>query len=232
MTSVVNAASFQPGMVPGGLATLYGKNLSPVAGIESPGGATSHKGVSVTVEGRQVPLLAISNVGGQEQINFQVPFELGTPAAARVEVNNNGTIATMGSVPLLKVQPGVFEWVPQGSSVRYAAAVKADGSVVSPDNPVSRGEPVSLFLTGMGPVLPVVLTGQPGPVNPPAVTWLQPTVAIGGFQAEVLFSGYAPGFLGLYQINVVIPDGAPAGAASLQVVVEGASSQSSRIPVQ
>lgn len=186
----------------------------------------------MSVEGRPVPLLAVSNVGGQEQINFQVPFELGTPAMVRVEVNNNGSITTMGNVPLLRIQSGIFEWLPQGSSARFAAAVKLDGSVMSPTNPVSRGDVLSLFLTGMGPILPVLRTGEPGPANPPAVTWLQPTVGIGGIGAQVLFSGYAPGFLGLYQINAVIPYTAPAGFVSLQVVLEGVASQSSNIAIQ
>ena len=232
ISAIVNAASFRPGMVPGGLATLFGKSLSLITGTEFPGGATWYRGISVTVEGRQVPLLAVSNVGGQEQINFQVPFELGVPATVRVEVNNNGSATAIGNVPLLRVQPGIFEWLPQGSTTRYAAAVKLDGSVASPANRVSRGDIVSLFLTGMGPVLPVLQTGQPGPGSSPAVTYLQPTVRIGGLGAQVLFSGYAPGFLGLYQINVLIPDAAPTGAVSLDVAVEGVFSQSSQIPLQ
>jgi uncharacterized protein (TIGR03437 family) len=231
VTGIVNAASFQPGMVPGGLASLFGKNLSTVSGLELPGGATSWKGTWVSVEGRQVPLLAISRTGEQEQINFQVPFELGAPASVTVVVSNNGATATLRNVPLLRVQPGLFEWVPPGSP-RYAAAVKLDGSVVGPGNPVAPGDAVMLFLTGMGPVIPVVPTGQPGPVSPLAETWLKPTVLIGGIPAQVLFSGYAPGFLGLYQVNVVIPDGAPAGAAKLEVLVEGVPSQPSLILIR
>ena len=186
----------------------------------------------MSVEGRQVPLLAVSNVGGQEQINFQVPFELGAPAVARVEVNNNGSIGGAGNVPLVRVQPGIFEWAPQGGTARYAAAVKVDGSVVSPSNPVSRGDAVSLFLTGLGPVLPILRTGELGPANPPAVTWLQPVVGVAGLGAPVLFSGYAPGYLGLYQVNIVIPDAVPVGTLNLDVVVDGVPSQTSKIAVQ
>ena len=64
------------------------------------------------------------------------------------------------------------------------------------------------------------------------MTWLQPTVAVGGIAAEVLFSGYAPGLLGLYQVNIVIPDTAPTGPVNLDVVADGVSSQSSKIAVR
>jgi uncharacterized protein (TIGR03437 family) len=83
----------------------------------------------------------------------------------------------------------------------------------------------------MGPVLPILRTGEIGPAHPPAVT-LQPWVGVGGLQAPVLFSGYAPGFLGLYQINIVIPGAAPTGAVNLDVVVDRAPSQTSRVALQ
>jgi uncharacterized protein (TIGR03437 family) len=57
-------------------------------------------------------------------------------------------------------------------------------------------------------------------------------VGVGGLQAPVLFSGYAPGFLGLYQVNIVVPGVVPTGAVSLDVVVDGVPSQTSKIAVQ
>ena len=49
----------------------------------------------------------------------------------------------------------------------------------------------------------------------------------------VLFSGYAPGFIGLYQINVRVNENAPVGSAvALDVVVDGVPSQTSRIAVR
>ncbi len=229
--AIVNAASFVPGMVPGGLASLFGTGLSEVTGNEFPGGATSHRGVSVRIDGEAVPLFLVRNEGGQEQINFQVRTDLGVPAAVRIEVNNNGSVATVSNVPVLRVQPGIFEFVPSGGALRFAAAVKPDGSVISPANPVSRGGVFSLFLTGMGPTLPTLRTGQVGPV-PPAETFLRPTVGLGGRGMEVLFSGVAPGLI-INQVNVRVSDDAPVGSSvQLDVVVEGVPSQSSRISVQ
>ena len=231
ISSIVNAGSFAAGMVPGGLVTMFGKNLSPVAGIESPGGVTSYKGITVSVQGRRVPLLGIANVNGQEQISFQVPFDLGAPAVARVEVNNNGSTGSLDNVQLLRAQPGIFEYT-AGTSGKYAAVLRADYSLVGPGNPASQGEAVMVFLTGMGVTLPSLQTGQVGPTAPPAVTFLQPSVQIGGSAAKVLFSGYAPGFLGLYQINFAVPNGSAGAAVSLTVSAGGTVSQTSNIAVR
>lgn len=89
-----------------------------------------------------------------------------------------------------------------------------------------------VFLTGMGVTLPSLQTGQVGPTAPPAATFLQPSVQIGGSAAKVLFSGCAPGFLGLYQINVVVPNGSAGAAVSLTVSAGGTVSQTSNIAVR
>jgi uncharacterized protein (TIGR03437 family) len=230
-SSIVNAASFVPGMVPWGLATLFGKGLSQVSGTQFPGGATTFQGVTLSINGVPVPLYLIANQDGVEQINFQVRADLGTPSTVQVQLNNNGSVTTVSNVPVFPVQPGIFEYTPQGSATKYAAALKTDGSVIGPNNPISRGQAFSIFLTGAGPSLPLLQTGQVGPL-PPAVTYFQPTVGIAGRGAKVLFSGVAPGLV-IYQINVVVPDDAPVGnAVTLDVLMGGVPSQTSHIAVQ
>jgi uncharacterized protein (TIGR03437 family) len=61
---------------------------------------------------------------------------------------------------------------------------------------------VVLFATGLGAVTPALGTGEPSIGN---VTVEIPTVFIDGVAADVLFSGTAPGLVGLNQINVRIP---------------------------
>jgi uncharacterized protein (TIGR03437 family) len=232
LASVVNAGSFVAGMVPGGLATLFGTGLSEVTGNEFPGGATTHKGVQLKIGGQAMPLFLVRNEGGQEQINFQVRSDIPGPSTTTLEVSNNGATFSVASVPVLRAQPGIFEYTPQGSALKYAAALKSDFTVMGPNNRVPRGGALSIFLTGMGPTLPLLPTGQAAPSNPLATTFFQPTVGIGGRGAVVQFSGLAPGFIGLYQINVLIAEDAPVGeAVTLDIIVEGAPSQTTRIAI-
>jgi uncharacterized protein (TIGR03437 family) len=231
ISAIVNAASDQRGASSGEVATLFGTNLSPVVGIESPGGATLYKGVSLKVGGYLAPLFTVANVNGQEQINFQVPMGLAAPGIAQVQLNNNGSIG-IASVSITEAQPGIFEYVPSGSSGAYAIIVKPDGSIMGPSNPASRGTTVVMFMTGLGSTSPALTTGQPGPI-PPVTTTHEPVVTLNGVGMPVLFSGIAPGFIGLDQVNFTIPAHAPVGSdLSLSVSVNGVSSQISGIAVQ
>ncbi len=233
ISSVVNAASFAQGISPGSLATIFGTNLSGISGIVFPGGALNYSGVTVTVAGISAPLFAIANTGGGEQINFQVPANLPVLGTAEVDVNDNGFIGAIYNIPVSVTSPGIFEYVPAGlGTQRYAAVLKPDGSASGPSNPALRGTTVSLFVTGLGPTTPSLVTGQPGPL-PPATTVVRPTVGLNNIGVPVVFSGAAPGFIGLDQINFQIPANAPTGAAvKLNIGIGGAYSQSSTIAIQ
>jgi len=61
-----------------------------------------------------------------------------------------------------------------------------------------------------------------GEAAPPFSTVTTPvTVLIGGVEATVLYQGLAPGFVGLYQVNVQLPSGVAPGDASLVIRQNG-----------
>ena len=56
-----------------------------------------------------------------------------------------------------------------------------------------------------------IAAGNAGPSDPLAATANQVTVSIGGVNAKTVFAGLLPGGVGLYQLQMIVPDGAPTG---------------------
>jgi uncharacterized protein (TIGR03437 family) len=97
---------------------------------------------------------------------------------------------------------------------------------------VRAGQTLTIYATGQGDVAPAVEDGAPSPVQPPAVTLTRPDVFIGYKSAPVLFSGLAPGWVGLWQINVAVPPDAPVGGAVPLIVNQGITSNALPITVE
>jgi uncharacterized protein (TIGR03437 family) len=229
---IVNAASYAPGLVPGSIVTLFGTNLSVLSGTVLAGGKTALSGTSVLVANVPAPLISIMHQSGQEQISFQVPFELEGARTASVAVLNNGSRTEVWDVPVYGAQPGIFEVPINQQGTRSAAVVHLNGQLVAPSNPAKRGEIVMLFFTGGGPLRPSVATGVPGPVPPPEMV-LPVVVGVADAGCEVLFAGYAPRAVGLYQVNFRVPEDSPVGpSVKLNMRVGETFGQSSAIAVQ
>jgi hypothetical protein len=147
--AVVNAASYSPGVTPGGIASIFGANLDPAA--------------PVTLNGTPLQVFYSS----PSQINFYVP--LNTPTGP-VTIASGAAQFTATS---LSVDAGIFAIVP-------------------------RAGYIEIYATGLGP------TRDSGGLQVTAAT---PAVFFGSAPATPLYSGLAPGFTGLYQINAAIPSG-------------------------
>ena len=103
----------------------------------------------------------------------------------------------------------------------------------TPANPAHAGDALLIFCTGLGAVSPSVTAGSIAPSSPPAKIDNPITVSIGGHNAAVSFAGLAPGFVGLYQVNVTVPDGiAAANDVPVEMTEAGASSAPVTIAVK
>jgi uncharacterized protein (TIGR03437 family) len=228
---LTNGASFEVGITAGSIATLFGVNLIEAVGIHMAGSVplpTEIEGTSMTVNGMAAPLLAVANVGGQEQINFQVPWEVAGAQVVTVIVNNNERISPPLEVGLQPVRPGIFT----RDGIEGAILHGIGSEAVTPSNPALPGEVVTIFATGLGPVSSTPATGTAAPVEPQSITAFPPTVMVAGMQATVEFSGLAPGFVGLYQINVKLPAGLPSGIQELVLEAAGRASKPVTIAIQ
>jgi len=221
---IVNAANYAPSptpIIPGSIVSLFGKNLADSAaaasGLPLP---RELAGVKVLAGGVEAPLILLSGTEDYDQINFQVPVELAGLTYADVVVLNNGVFSAPEGISLAPSLPAVFTRNQQGSGA--AAALHADFSQLTSQKPARAGETVLLFATGLGEVQPAQATGE----SPATLSQLTRTVqvTIGGRLAKTEFVGLAPGFVGLYQLNVAVPDGIGSGEAALDITVDGISS--------
>jgi uncharacterized protein (TIGR03437 family) len=221
--SVENTASGQQNIAaPGSIVSLYGSALaqmaSPAGGFPLP---TELAGASVTINNAEAPLI-FANPG---QINAQVPFD--TPlGGASISVSVAGSAAGAGTFVAQAIAPGLF--LINGTQ---AAALNQDGSVNGPSQPASAGTAIAAYLTGLGAVDNFVASGAAAPSSPLSRATSAVTATIGGQPAQVVFAGLAPGFAGLYQMNIVVPQ-LTTGSYSLQVTVGGVGSNIGTISVQ
>ncbi|MDQ6700033.1 MAG: S8 family serine peptidase [Acidobacteriota bacterium] len=230
---VVNAASFQVGrgLAPGSYITINGVNLSPTSrSFVTPYLPISLLGVSVSFD---VPSAGISVPGrisyaSDTQINVQIPWELRGQSSASMKVTIDGISSALYTVPLSDYSPALFEFTDAGSGQLIAAAVQGP-QIITSARPAQRGQVVSLYANGLGPVNNQPASGEPSPAQPLADSRVLPTVTIGGRQAPVSFSGLAPGFVGLYQLNVTVPADASAGLQPVVVTVNGIDSKTSNL---
>lgn len=219
VTSVVNAASYQPAIASGGFVSIVGTGFttssrswtsSDFSGNNLP---TSLDGVSVTINGKPAYVEYIS----PNQINAIAPDD-DTIGQVQVQVTTSQGPSYAGTVLKQRLSPAFFAY--QSGTTSYVAAVHLDGTLVGPAGPSSRpavpGEVVEIYGTGFGPTNPASptaqLVSQPAPLNLPA------TVTIGGVDAQVQFAGLVSS--GLYQLNVQIPN-VGAGDQPIQTSVNG-----------
>jgi len=220
----VDAASFTAGPAPGALVSLYGWNLATgdasAAALPLP---TQLSGTQVLVDGAAVPLLFASRT----QLNAQLPFDLS--AKPSIEVRSSGGSASSAFTPRA-VGPAIFLLRLNGDSL--PAAVHVDGRLVDAANPAASGEWISVFLTGLGRVKGVATPGLPAPSSPLLETQAVVTARVGGLPAQVAIACLAPGFTGLYQVNLRIPTGLQPGAWRLQIFADGQGSNTPDLPVR
>jgi uncharacterized protein (TIGR03437 family) len=206
-SSIVNAADnlVEP-LAPNTIATIYGKNLAYGTKSLMPGDVSGSSlptalpgtGVRILVGG----VLANPYFISPTQINFLVPPNL-LPGATNVQVVIDGLAGPPVSVPLAASAPALFQLDPQN-----AVATRGDGSVITPTGPAKPGEVVVLYATGLGQTTPPAVYCQ----LPTSAAWIKQAgdfrVVLDGVplaQSAILYAGAAPGFAGLYQINVILP---------------------------
>jgi uncharacterized protein (TIGR03437 family) len=250
VTAVEDAAAGLTTVSPGSYVAIYGTGLSNVTAVNgtawSPNAALPTLATDPVIANGAVLPLQIAYVtvsfdvpsagisvpghllyGSPTQINVQVPWELQGQSSVQMKVTVDGAlIGNVVTVPLANAVPAFFQY--SGTAI----GTDLSGNLLTTTNPATRGKVIMLYANGLGPVNAQPASGDPAAASPPPSTPNPAVVTIGGQNAQVLYSGLAPGFPGLYQLNVLVPTGISAGSETITVSIGGATSPTLNLPVQ
>ncbi len=230
---VVNAASFAPGadLAPGSIVSVFGANLASSNGNQASSFPlpTTLANIKLTIGGIDAPIF----YAGTGQVNAQIPVELTPGTTSQVAARGIPSAgAEIDGIPepivVGSAHPGIFI-AAETSAPNQGAILNVANQVVDATNPAKSGDVIVIFCTGLGATNPPTVTGQAAASGIAVVT---PAVTIGGQAAALQYAGVAPGFVGLYQINAVVPAGIGTGSAiSLVVTQNGVASNAATIAV-
>ena len=208
-TSIVNAADNQPGpLAPNTIATLYGTGLAYVTKAITP--QDIRAGVLPTVlPGTGLRIVINSNYPASiyfvspTQVNFLLPSIL-LPGPATIQLVVDSVPGPLVQVVIAATAPALFQLDREN-----AIATRADGSVITPANPAKPGEVVVLYATGLGRTVPDAGYGEVPTTAAPIARQGDLKITLGGTAVDprqIIYAGVVPGFGGLYQINLRLPD--------------------------
>jgi uncharacterized protein (TIGR03437 family) len=232
---IINAANGRRQLSPGALGSIYGENFGPATPVLAafvPNTSvlpTKLQGIRVLVQETygaviaEAPLLYVS----RNQINFQLPYECFGRAEVLIVVDAGGALSDPQAVQVISSAPGIFTW-----GEGRAVAVNQDGVVNSTENAASRGSVLTVYLTGQGVITPPLPSGAAATSRPLVRTPLPVKAWVGHAPAQVLFAGMVPGLVGVTQINLLVPEAAPAGETQLLFNIDGWTSNFAAVSIR
>jgi uncharacterized protein (TIGR03437 family) len=233
---VISASSFGAltAIAPGSWIEIYGTNLAGTTanwnnfftGVNAP---TALGNTTVTIGGLSAFIDYVSPV----QVNAQAPSGVSSGSqqivvataagqSAAYPITINGTEAGLLAPPSFKVGGTQYVTALLADGVTYVLPAGAISGLTS--RPAHVGETIVMYGVGFGPVNPSTPAGQIVPQTPSNSLTTPLAVFFGPAQATLSYFGLAPGYVGLYQFNVVVPTIAASNAVPLTFVLGSSNS--------
>ncbi len=233
----LDSASLRSPVAPGSIAAVFKTGLGAASNLATAYPLpTSLSGVSMKFnDSIPVPLFSAS----PNQATIQIPWELQGLSSAKLTATNADGSSTAFSVSLAPFAPAIFTVNQQGTG-QGAVTIANSGTIVAPPGSMegvttraaARGEFISIYCVGLGAVNNPPATGAPAP-DASSTTISPVSVLLNGTSVPANFAGLSPGLVGLFVVNVQIPDDAPSGnAVTLALSVGGVTSNTVTIAVQ
>jgi len=202
--SIVNASDYSFGpFAPNSVLSIFGSNMSwyTQAMVVSKTAAvvpTELAGVAVYVDNEPSPMLYVSG----PQINFLIPSDQ-IAGNVTVRVVREGVTGPEATVALIGGAPALFDL-----GTGFAIATHADGTLLTDASPAQPGEIVVVYITGMGPTEPNPEAGEIPGAAAPIQMLSSLSISLGGAVLPtylIKYAGVTPGCVGLYQLNIELP---------------------------
>jgi uncharacterized protein (TIGR03437 family) len=227
---IVNAASYAGSapVAPGSLISLFGTKMGVTASAGTVPLPTSLGGSSIAIAGQLVPLTFMSD----GQVNAMVPYGVSVNTNMQAIVTRGASYSAPQSVTVADAAPGVFtkDGSGQGQGLVFVADASGSQTLADASHPAKAGDAIVIYCTGLGQVNPPVTTGTAAPLAPLSNAVNAATVTVGGQNAPVFFGGLTPQFVGLYQVNAIMPSGVTPGS-QVPVVVTAAGQSSKPVTI-
>ncbi|MEO8100735.1 MAG: putative Ig domain-containing protein [Acidobacteriota bacterium] len=216
---VLNGASFAIGgpLSPGSFVTLFGEKLAN-SQVSAPSVPLPYTlaGSQLLIGGKETPVFFASD----GQVNAIIPYGIPTDGPVSVVAVRDGLFAPQQSIVMTPAAPGIFMYGDKQGIIVGPTAIDLANST----HPVSSGQTVVVYCTGLGEVDHPLTAGSPTSTAFLTKTVNTVTMTIGGIAAKVDFAGLTPGSTGLYQVNAVVPAGVTPGDRVPVVLTEAGQS--------
>jgi len=204
---VVNAADFSTRpAAPGSLLSVIGGRVT-----------------AATAGSMSYPVLA--NILGESQI--QVPFEAVGPSVALALQTEAGRVTR--DLAVQPVSPAILLLSRDGAPALYDAD---SGLALDGRNTAHSNARVQIMATGLGRVTPDWPTGMPAPLNSPPAVAASVKVFLDGAPLQVTRATLAPGHVGFYVIEALLPAITNAGTSELYISADGHDSNKVQIVIE
>jgi uncharacterized protein (TIGR03437 family) len=241
VSAIVNGASFQAGISPGSIVSIFGNYLGP--GNPAGGYASTSQGnpnqvyyssfignSKVSFNGYLAPILYAS----AGQVNVVVPYEVAGQTSVQMVVSHDLVSGPAMTVPLVDTSPGMF--TVSGGGTGPGAILNQDGRLNSATNPAVTGSTIQIFATGAGlwnqTVPDGLLISSSTPTAKLPFAAAPVSLTIGGLSAAVVYAGAAPGMItGALQVNAVVPPGLTPGPQPVVMTVGQQSNAGQNVTV-
>ncbi len=236
----VSAASYVPSsdVARNSIVAAFGLNLATGA-APAPAGVlplpTTIAGTSVTIRDSQnVERLASLFYAGPGQVNYQIP-DVAAPGNATVIIKNSLGETSSGIINISAVSPGLFTGNSDGAGAVNGAAIRVRGASQLPrESTVALGAN-NLFVTkplSFDPATESLFLELYGTGIRFVTSQTNVQCEIGGVTIPVEYAGLAPGYVGLDQVNIKIPNSLDnRGEVDLTLIVDGKRSRPVRVNI-